>query len=168
MQAKKHNNSLIYLLKSKSVKGIGGWSAPKKASAYKLRIRFIVPAQEAKAVAPLAPIFGQFGLNCPDFCKQFNEKTAGFEAGLILTVYLEILFDRTFRFEPNRIFFTELMISSAEMSLLEDETAFHLILIHMHLYKKSFRESLKIVGGTFHASTLNLVPSPTTFKALIC
>jgi len=86
---------------------------------------------------------------------------------LVLTVYLEILFDRTFRFEPGRVYFTELMVSSSEMSLLEDDTAFYLVLIHMHLYKKSFRESLKIVGGTFHASILNLAPSAATFKALM-
>lgn len=160
------DSTLIYLFKNKTVKGIKGWTVPKQTSPYKLRIRFIVPAQEAKAVAPLAPIFGQFGLNCPDFCKQFNEKTTDFEPGLMLTVYLEILFDRTFRFDPKRIYFTELLISTSEMTLLEDENAFHLVLIHMHLYKKTFSESLKIVGGTFRASTLNLAPSPSTMQTL--
>lgn len=152
-------SNLVYLYKKKKEKKIKNWEVPKVQSAYKLRIRFIVPAQEAKAVAPLAPVFGQFGLNCPDFCKQFNEKTVKFEPGLILIVYLDIMFDRTFRFNADRIYFTELMVSAAESNLLSDQEAFLLVLIHMHLFKTSFSQSLKTVGGTFHASTLKLRPS---------
>src|ERR1700742_1417617 len=113
-------DKLIYIYKTKKSSKINGWEEPKQQSDCKLRIRFIVPAQEAKAIAPLAPIFGQFGLNCPDFCKQFNEKTINIVPGLILIVYLDIMFDRTFRFNADRIYFTELMISAAEMNLLSD------------------------------------------------
>ena len=149
---------LIYLYKNKKEKNLKNWEIPKRSSAHKLRIRFIVPAEEAKALAPLAPIFGQYGLNCPDFCKQFNEKTVAFEPGLILIVYLDIMFDRTFRFNANKIYFTELMISSAESNLLGDQEAFYLVFVHMHLFKTTFIQSLKMVGGTFRASTLKLRP----------
>jgi len=151
-------NQLVYIVKKKKEKIVNGWEIQKQQSAYKLRIRFIVPAQEAKAVAPLAPIFGQFGLNCPDFCKQFNERTVNYEPGLILIVYLDIMFDRTFRFNTDRIYFTELLVATADSNLLSDQDAFYLLLIHMHLFKTTFLQSLKTVGGTFRASTLRLRP----------
>jgi hypothetical protein len=156
---------LIYIYKNKKEKNIiKNWEIPKQLSECKLRIRFIVPAQEAKAIAPLAPIFGQFGLNCPDFCKQFNEKTINYESGLILIVYLDIMFDRTFRFDASRIYFTELLVTTAESNLLGDQDAFYLVLIHMHLFKTTFSQSLKIVGGTFRASTLRLRPDNINIK----
>jgi hypothetical protein len=157
--------NLIYLYKNKKEKNLKNWEIPKRLSAHKLRIRFIVPAQEAKAVAPLAPIFGQFGLNCPDFCKQFNEKTVTFEPGLILIVYLDIMFDRTFRFSADKIYFTELMVSSAESNLLGDQEAFYLVLVYMYLFKTSFVQSLETVGGTFRASRLKLRPHKEIINA---
>lgn len=149
--------NLIYIYKAKSQKDLHGQELKKRKSRAKLCIRFVAPAQEAKAVAPLAPIFGQFGLNCPDFCKQFNEKTVTFEPGLLLTVYLDVMFDRTFRFNADRIFFTELLIGSADSNfLISDHDVFCLVMIHMFLYKQTYKQSLRTVGGTFHASRLHI------------
>ena len=50
-----------------------GWS---------LNIILSVPAREAKGAAPLGPILGQYQINIVKFCKEFNEQSRTFVAGV--------------------------------------------------------------------------------------
>jgi len=47
------------------------------------------PAQEAKPVAPLGPLVGQYGLNLKQFCDDLNNLTSNYSKGLPLPVYVE-------------------------------------------------------------------------------
>lgn len=46
----------------------------------------LIPSGEAKPVAPLSVILGQFYLNLSDFCKDFNSKTQDWMPGIILPI----------------------------------------------------------------------------------
>lgn len=46
----------------------------------------IIPAREAKPVAPLGPLLGQAGINLMEFCMDFNSTTQLFLSGLELPV----------------------------------------------------------------------------------
>ena len=45
-------------------------------------IKLQVPAGKANPSPPIGPALGQRGLNIMEFCKAFNAKTQGMEAGL--------------------------------------------------------------------------------------
>lgn len=47
------------------------------------------PAQEAKPVAPLGPLVGQYGLNLKQFCDNLNSLTGSYSKGLPLPIYVE-------------------------------------------------------------------------------
>lgn len=55
---------------------------------YEASLKLTVPAVESKAVAPLSPALGQYGLSCTDFCEQFNDETGDLASGLPLRVQL--------------------------------------------------------------------------------
>lgn len=67
----------------------------KKITAY---IRLQVKAQQANPSPPVGPALGQHGVNIMEFCKQFNAKTQGVEAGLPLPVVITVYSDRSFTF----------------------------------------------------------------------
>jgi hypothetical protein len=74
------------------------------------RFNLIVPAAEAKVVAPLSPILGQFGLSCQEFCTKFNAETEELLAGIPLrlkfTAYPQ---DREFKYKFLGISFVQLL-----------------------------------------------------------
>lgn len=47
------------------------------------------PAQEAKPVAPLGPLVGQYGLNLKQFCDDLNNLTASYQKSLTLPIHVE-------------------------------------------------------------------------------
>lgn len=47
------------------------------------------PAQEAKPVAPLGPLVGQYGLNLKQFCDDLNNLTVSYQKGLPLPIHVE-------------------------------------------------------------------------------
>jgi len=53
-----------------------------KRKKVKLKFRMEIKAQEAKAIAPLSPTLGQYGLSSQDFCKEFNDKTSNILASI--------------------------------------------------------------------------------------
>ncbi len=71
-------------------------AAPKKKLLTQIKLQ--VPAGQAKPAPPVGPALGQHGVNIMDFCKQFNAKTAGMEAGLILPVVIDVFQDKSFTF----------------------------------------------------------------------
>lgn len=66
----------------------------KKVTGY---IKLQVPAGAANPAPPVGPALGQHGVNIMEFCKAFNERTAG-DAGMIIPVEITIYEDRSFTF----------------------------------------------------------------------
>ncbi|NLZ76723.1 MAG: 50S ribosomal protein L11, partial [Spirochaetales bacterium] len=47
---------------------------------------------------PVGPARGPHGVSAPQFVQEFNEKTKGYEPGLVLPVVITVYADRTFSF----------------------------------------------------------------------
>jgi len=60
-------------------------------------VKFQIPAGKATPAPPVGPALGQHGVNIMEFCKAFNERTAG-DAGMIIPVEVTIYEDRSFTF----------------------------------------------------------------------
>ena len=67
----------------------------KKISTY---VKLQVPAGKANPSPPVGPALGQHGLNIMEFCKTFNARTQGMEAGLPVPVVVTVYADRSFTF----------------------------------------------------------------------
>ena len=68
----------------------------KKIQAY---IKLQVKAGQANPSPPVGPALGQHGVNIMEFCKAFNARTQGQEAGLPTPVIITVYSDRSFTFE---------------------------------------------------------------------
>src|ERR1700692_1362444 len=93
------DNLTIVRRKKKDVKGV----EPHIIS----KLKIFVEAGEAKAVAPLSGILGQFGVNTVEFCKRFNEMSRVFEEELPLLVVVLKRSDGSFGIElkgPSLVF----------------------------------------------------------------
>lgn len=62
-------------------------------------IKLQIPAGKANPAPPVGPALGQNGLNIMEFCKAFNAKTQGMEAGMPIPVVITVYADRSFTFE---------------------------------------------------------------------
>ncbi len=69
--------------------------AKKKVTAV---IKLQCPAQKATPAPPVGPALGPHGVSAPQFVQQFNDKTKGFEAGLIIPVIITVYSDKSFTF----------------------------------------------------------------------
>lgn len=61
-------------------------------------IKLQVPAKKANPAPPVGPALGQHGVNIMAFCKEFNERTANVEEGMIIPVEISVYEDRSFSF----------------------------------------------------------------------
>lgn len=61
-------------------------------------IKLQCPAQKATPAPPIGPALGPHGVSAPQFVQQFNDKTKGFEAGLVIPVVLTVYSDKSFSF----------------------------------------------------------------------
>lgn len=68
------------------------------AKKVKAIVKLQVPAGGANPAPPIGTALGPQGVNIMDFCKQFNDKTAKIEAGMIIPVEMIIYADRSFTF----------------------------------------------------------------------
>lgn len=68
----------------------------KKITGY---VKLQVKAGQANPAPPIGPALGQAGLNIMEFCKSFNAKTQGMEAGMPVPVVITVYSDRSFTFE---------------------------------------------------------------------
>ena len=62
-------------------------------------IKLAVPAGQANPSPPIGPALGQRGVNIMMFCKDFNAKTAQFEAGMPVPVVITVFSDKSFTYE---------------------------------------------------------------------
>ena len=68
------------------------------AKQVKALVKLQIPAGGANPAPPVGPALGQHGVQIMDFCKQFNERTKKFEAGMIIPAVITIFTDRSFTF----------------------------------------------------------------------
>ncbi len=61
-------------------------------------IKLQIPAGGANPAPPVGPALGQHGVNIMEFCKAFNERTSGQEAGMLIPVVITVFVDRSFTF----------------------------------------------------------------------
>jgi len=61
-------------------------------------IKLQLPAGKATPAPPVGPALGQAGVNIPEFCRQFNEKTAD-SPGMIFPVLIYVAKNKSFTFE---------------------------------------------------------------------
>lgn len=61
-------------------------------------IKLQIIAESANPSPPIGPALGQQGVNIIEFCKEFNNRTLGFEKGLMLPVVVTVYSDRSFSF----------------------------------------------------------------------
>ena len=69
--------------------------AKKKVTAI---IKLQCPAQKATPAPPIGPALGPHGVSAPQFVQQFNDKSKGFEPGLIVPVVITVYADKSFTF----------------------------------------------------------------------
>src|SRR4051812_5562063 len=68
------------------------------AKQVKAFVKLQIPAGGANPAPPVGPALGQHGVQIMDFCKQFNERTKKFEAGMVVPAVITIYTDRSFTF----------------------------------------------------------------------
>jgi large subunit ribosomal protein L11 len=68
------------------------------AKQLKAVVKLQIPAGGANPAPPVGPALGQHGVQIMDFCKQFNERSKKFEAGMIIPAVITIYTDRSFTF----------------------------------------------------------------------
>ena len=61
-------------------------------------IKLQLPAGKATPAPPVGPALGQVGVNIPEFCRQFNEKTAD-QPGMVFPVVIYVAKNKSFTFE---------------------------------------------------------------------
>ncbi len=61
-------------------------------------VKLQIAAGRATPAPPVGPALGQAGVNIPQFCSQFNERTKD-QMGYIIPVVISVYEDRTFSFE---------------------------------------------------------------------
>ncbi|HOE91265.1 MAG TPA: 50S ribosomal protein L11 [Candidatus Cloacimonadota bacterium] len=61
-------------------------------------IKLQLPAGKATPAPPVGPALGQAGVNIPQFCKEFNDKTAD-SPGMIFPVVIYVAKNKSFSFE---------------------------------------------------------------------
>jgi large subunit ribosomal protein L11 len=69
--------------------------AKKKVTAI---VKLQVPAGKATPAPPVGPALGPHGVSAPQFVQQFNERTKGLEAGLLIPVVITVYADKSFTF----------------------------------------------------------------------
>lgn len=104
----------------------------------------VLPAGAATTGPPLGPLLGQFGVNTPSFCKQFNEATAVFTSIIknklvLLSVKIIIYDDKTLAF----------IIQKPHTSFLIKQLRKKLTSLNSSIYTLSLFDLFKIVHFKF-------------------
>ena len=91
----------------------------------------ILPAGAATTGPPLGPLLGQFGVNTPSFCKQFNEATSIFSSLIknkvvMLSVKIIIYDDKTLGFTVEKPH-TSFLIKQLRKKISVNNTSFYVL-----------------------------------------
>lgn len=62
------------------------------------QVKLQIQAGKANPAPPVGPALGQAGVNIPQFCQQFNDRTKD-QMGYVIPVVISVYEDRTFSFE---------------------------------------------------------------------
>lgn len=114
------------------------------------------PAQEAKPVAPLGPLVGQYGLNLKQFCDDLNNLTVSYLKGLPLPIHVEksAAFKggyRTFVKPPTLALLLGSVTFSESSGFLEDGAAYtakdlyDVVRVYAHFHNLSLEASSNLV-----------------------
>lgn len=69
----------------------------------KHRLQLYIQSQTADAAPPLGTVLGNLGVNTVNFCKEFNTFTADLPSYFTLSVSIEVLSNRSYRFSLGRL-----------------------------------------------------------------
>ncbi len=72
--------------------------APKRKKKIVKQIKLQIPSGQANPAPPVGPALGQAGLNIPEFCKAFNDRTKTQQLGMIVPVLITVFEDKTYEF----------------------------------------------------------------------
>ena len=61
-------------------------------------IKLQLPAGKATPAPPVGPALGQAGVNIPEFCRQFNERTQD-QPGMVFPVIISVIKNKSLTFE---------------------------------------------------------------------
>lgn len=91
----------------------------------------VLPAGAATTGPPLGPLLGQFGVNTPSFCKQFNEATSIFSSLIknkvvMLSVKILIYDDKTIGFQVEKPH-TSFLIKQLRKKISTSNTSFYVL-----------------------------------------
>lgn len=91
----------------------------------------VLPAGAATTGPPLGPLLGQFGVNTPSFCKQFNEATSIFSSLIknkvvMLSVKILIYDDKTLAFQIQKPH-TSFLIKQLRKKVSTSNTSFYVL-----------------------------------------
>lgn len=115
-------------------------------------LRQLIPAKEAKPVAPLGVILSQYYLNLSDFCKDFNLKSQEWEEGILLPVKvikgLRAKEYKLFIYSPT---FSFLIDNAREETGISIIRAFDIVRIKASLFNKSLRPTAKLLFSSLYS-----------------
>lgn len=103
----------------------------------------VLPAGAATTGPPLGPLLGQFGVNTPSFCKQFNDVTSVFSS----------------------LIKGKIVLLSVKIIIYDDKTlAFTIQKPHTSFLIKLLRKKLSVNNSHFYTLTLNDLFKVVLFK----
>jgi len=146
-----------------------------------VQFKAMIPAGEAKPVAPLGPLLGQYGVNLVEFCSDFNKRTEFYSPGIMIPVLIrKMLKERVYEMElksPNLPFLVfcainENMIKSSlgiegddeyaltltEIDVIDKLLLFDLIRLSDSLQgRNDIEKSAKIVFGFLTSTSIEFI-----------
>ena len=144
-----------------------------------VQFKAMIPAGEAKPVAPLGPLLGQYGVNLIEFCSDFNKRTEFYLPGIMIPVIIrKMLKEKVYEMElkaPNLSFLIFCAINeSIDKSLVEDDDDYSFTLTEINVVDKlllfdiirlsdnfqkrnNLEKSAKIVFGFLESTGIDVV-----------
>lgn len=131
----------------------------------------VLPAGAATTGPPLGPLLGQFGVNTPSFCKQFNDVTAIFssiaKSKLILLVVKIIIYDdKSLGFVINKPQ-TSFLIKLLRKKLSLNGSVFYTLDLENIFKIVNFKFTSKIDSSSFFKHSKTIIGTALSMKTTI-
>lgn len=115
-------------------------------------MRQVIPAGEAKPIAPLGVILSQYYLNLSDFCKDFNSKSQQWEEGVLLPVKvkkgLRAKEYKLYIFQPSFSFLIDIALDDYGFSIV---AAYDIVRFKANLMNKSLRPTANLLFSSLYS-----------------